>query len=95
VFSRFQSPQWVVWITPLALLAAKGGREIALLVAQDVLAYAYFPLAYHRFGPTAPSLAFTLGLLTAVRLILLVSLLWPPSDEPAETSDRSPTRLVT
>jgi hypothetical protein len=81
VFSRFQSPQWVVWITPLALVAARNSRELGLVVAQDVLSYAYFPLAYHRFGPTAPSLAFTLGMLTAVRLALLASLLWPSPDE--------------
>ncbi len=90
VFSRFQSPQWVVWITPLALLAARGGRELALLVAQDVLAFAYFPLAYHRFGPAAPSLAFTLGLLTAVRFVLLISLLWPSLDDSGQEASTRP-----
>jgi hypothetical protein len=77
VFTRFQSPQWVVWITPPALLAARDRTELALVAAQDVLTYLYFPLAYDRFGPIAPGLAFVVGALTAIRLVLLACLLRP------------------
>ncbi len=80
--SRFQSPQWVVWITPLALLASVTPRELALVVAQDVLAYVYCPLARDRFGivgPAMQSFGFVLGVLTAVRVALLIELLRPRS----------------
>jgi hypothetical protein len=77
VFTRFQSPQWVVWITPLALLAARDATELALVAAQDVVSYIYFPVVFDRFGPTAPDLAFIVGVLTATRLILLGCLLRP------------------
>jgi hypothetical protein len=77
LFSRFQSPQWVVWITPLAVLAARSRRELALVAAQDVASYLYFPLAYDRFGPQSPPFAFCLGLVAALRLMLLGAFLWP------------------
>lgn len=84
VFSRFQSPQWVVWITPLALLASRGAGELALVAAQDVLTYVYFPVAYDRFGPPSAGLAYVLGLLTSVRMVLLAALLWPGSTDAPE-----------
>jgi hypothetical protein len=80
LFSRFQSPQWVVWITPLALLASVTPRELALVVAQDILAYLYCPVARDRFGivgPAMQSFGFVLGILTTVRVALLVELLVP------------------
>ena len=87
VFTRFLSPQWVVWITPPALLAARDRTELGLVAVQDVLTYLYFPLAYDRFGTTAPGLAFVVGALCAVRLVLLACLLRPrvgrPAQEPA------------
>jgi hypothetical protein len=77
VFMRFQSPQWAVWITPLAILASRDVIDIGGVVAQDVLSYLYFPLAYDAFGPQAPELGFVVGALTAARLFLLVRLIAP------------------
>ena len=77
VFMRFQSPQWVLWITIPGLLAAGDRTELGLVAAQDVLAYFYFPLAFDRFGQAAPALAFVVGALNATRLILLGCLLRP------------------
>jgi hypothetical protein len=91
LFSRFQSPQWVVWITPLALLAAVTPRERALLVAQDVLSYVYYPLAYDRFGFVGlgmQSTGFVLGVFTAVRVALIVELLRPRTIAPTGRSER-------
>jgi hypothetical protein len=87
LFSRFQSPQWVVWITWLAALAARSPRELALVGAQDVASYLYFPIAYDRFGPQATPFAFCLGALFVLRLLLLVSLLWP--DNPLRHGERA------
>jgi hypothetical protein len=79
VFGRFQSPQWVLWITPLALLATRGAPELGLLVAIDVLAYVYFPIAFDVFGPTALPFAATIWTLTALRLTLALSLVLRPA----------------
>jgi hypothetical protein len=77
VFTRFQSPQWVIWITAPGLVAARDRTELGLLITQDLMSYLYFPLAYDRFGAAAPALAFVIGLLTATRLILIGCLLRP------------------
>jgi len=74
VFSRFQSPQWVVWITPLAAVAASGPLELALVVALDVLAYVYFPLGYDIAGAKSPALATIIGILTGLRLVLAATM---------------------
>lgn len=72
VFSRFQSPQWVAWITPLAAVATVSRFERLLVVAQDVLTYLYFPLVYDATGRLSSDLAGVVGALTAVRLVLLL-----------------------
>jgi hypothetical protein len=75
VFTRFQSPQWVVWITPLALLGAVTPAELALTVLQDVLAYVYFPIVFDSPHGPLPAVLWTL---TAVRLGLVALLLRDP-----------------
>jgi hypothetical protein len=88
VFMRFQSPQWVVWITPLAILASRDAIDIGAVVAQDILSYVYFPLAYDAFGPQAPELGFVVGALTGARLFLLVRLAVPrEANVPREAHD--------
>jgi len=77
LFTRFQSPQWVIWITPLALLGAATPAETALAVAQDVLAYVYFPLVFDS-SLGALALPLTLWVLTLVRLALAGLLLRDP-----------------
>jgi hypothetical protein len=77
LFARFHSPQWLVWFSPLALIACATASELALLVASDVLTYLYFPIAYDLSGPRSPLFSMVLGLLIAVRLILVISLLRP------------------
>jgi hypothetical protein len=77
VFTRFQSPQWVVWITPLALLSSRDRLDLGVVVAQDILTYVYFPLTYDCFGPLSTNFAFVVGALTALRVFLLVRLLMP------------------
>ncbi len=77
LFNRFQSPQWVVWITPLALLASVSSIEIALTVIQDILAYIFFPIIFDQ--PIVPwMLPAVILTLTFVRLVLVVMLLRPP-----------------
>jgi hypothetical protein len=77
LFARFHSPQWLLWFSPLALIACATGYEIALLVASDILTYLYFPIAYDLSGPRSPLFSMILGLLIAVRLVFVISLLRP------------------
>jgi len=77
LFARFHSPQWLLWFSPLALIACATGYEIALLVASDILTYLYFPIAYDLSGPRSPLFSMVLGLLIAVRVVFAISLLRP------------------
>jgi hypothetical protein len=80
LFSRFQSPQWIVWITPLAVVAARTRWELALVVAIDIVTYLYFPLAYDAIGPRTALFTATVAALCALRLLHQGVLLWklPP-----------------
>jgi hypothetical protein len=76
LFSRFQSPQWLVWITPLAALAARSRAELALVFALDVVTFAYFPWAYDALGPRAAAFTALIALLSALRVLHQGVLLW-------------------
>lgn len=45
VFARFFSPQWLLWITPLALPVV-GRRAIVALITFDILTYLQFPVLF-------------------------------------------------
>ncbi|MBM3984784.1 MAG: DUF2029 domain-containing protein [Planctomycetes bacterium] len=48
-FGKVWSPQWIVWVTPLALLASPGSRAaLLLLVASELLVYVQTPLLYYE-----------------------------------------------
>ncbi len=67
LFSRFYSPQWIVWLIPLLLMVAD--KKLALLaVGYDVLNYLAFPLIWQVWGP------FSLGY-NAVSIIIIIALL--------------------
>ncbi len=49
-FSRFYSPQWIIWFVPLVVLI--GDRRLAgLVVGYDLLNYLSFPLIWQVWGP--------------------------------------------
>ena len=54
VFAKFQSPQWILWISPLFLLVARTRLEIAWLICFDLVTYLQFPILFDtvkRFSP--------------------------------------------
>jgi hypothetical protein len=80
LFNRFQSPQWVVWITPIALLAAVTPFEIALVAFQDLFAYFYFPLIFDQvrnIGADPWMLPTVIWCLSIMRLALIAAMLRP------------------
>jgi hypothetical protein len=79
LFSRFQSPQWIVWITPLAAVAARGWRELALVAVIDAVTFAYFPLAYDAIGPRTAVFTALIAVLSLLRAVHQGVLLSPPA----------------
>jgi hypothetical protein len=86
VFMKFQSPQWTIWITPLAVLASRSKAELALVAALDVMAYVYYPVLFDCLGTWNPWFGIFMLALFALRLIQAVLLLRPApptADQPA------------
>ncbi len=54
--NAFFSPQFLLWFLPLLLLApvARSVRWAGMLVALDLVTYAWFPLVFDAAGPTGP-----------------------------------------
>ena len=50
LFAKFYSPQYILWLVPLALLAARSWSDVLLIIALDLVHYFSFPLIYDAFG---------------------------------------------
>ncbi|MBU0598266.1 hypothetical protein KKF61_04735, partial [Patescibacteria group bacterium] len=73
LFSPYYSPQWIIWILPLMVLALGGGKKMVLLVViYDILNYLQFPVIYNFAGPYSLSL----DILVLARTILFVIIIW-------------------
>ena len=75
LFTRFQSPQWVLWTSPLVLAAARTRGQLSLVVAMDLLTYLYYPIAWDTYGSSSQPFSFVLGVFATVRVCLLVVLI--------------------
>jgi hypothetical protein len=76
-FGRVFSPQWICWVTPLAVLLAPGSRTVrGLQVALELLIYVQIPVLYYETmaGPE-PVLrtASTFWIVSDTRLVLLLA----------------------
>ena len=73
LFGAVHSPQWLLWLNPLLILAAQTKRDIAVIAAYDLLTFVYFPLGYDLYDGTA---IFNTILLVhgALRLLILYRL---------------------
>ncbi|MFH1236137.1 MAG: hypothetical protein V1685_04340, partial [Parcubacteria group bacterium] len=82
LFTKFYSPQFVLWFFPLALLFSKTWKDVLLLGIFDVVHYISFPLVFDGFGEASNMYAVTAlvrGLLLAVlmyRLVKPLSIRW-------------------
>ena len=80
LYSKFFSPQWVIWITAIAILLAPRYRiYLVFLVALELVIYLQLPLYYYAFGLEDPSFWVVtyvrLGLFAAFWLFTLGSFL--------------------
>lgn len=50
LFSRIYSPQWLLWILPFSVLAARNGNDVRLLSLYGIMTYVGFPLVWDYFG---------------------------------------------
>jgi hypothetical protein len=77
LFARFQSPQWLLWIAPLALVGAVRTLDLALVIAIDLLSYLYFPVIYDLLGEKSGWIAGVILLISILRIVQLTILVWP------------------
>jgi len=72
LFSRFFSPQWIVWLMPLLALVAKEWKEVLLVIVFDVFIFISFPVLWQTVGYTSPAfIAVTLAI-SGIMVVLLV-----------------------
>ena len=72
LFSRFFSPQWIVWLMPLLLLVAKKWKEVLVIIIFDILIFISFPVLWQTVGYTSPAfIAVTLAI-NGIMILLLV-----------------------
>lgn len=51
LFSRIYSPQWLLWILPFSILAARNKTDISILALYGTITYIGFPVVWDHFGP--------------------------------------------
>ena len=49
LFSKFYSPQWILWILPFLILRAKNLKDIIPIIIFDLITYLYFPVIFHGY----------------------------------------------
>jgi hypothetical protein len=52
LFTKYSSPQWLLWILPFLIIRARTRRDILMIVLFDVLTYLKFPIVYDTFDHT-------------------------------------------
>lgn len=78
LFAKFYSPQWWLWISPFLILLARTKKDVILIIAFDLLTYAYFPFIYGlKF--TFPFLLISVVIFKTIFILYLMSPLLPIS----------------
>jgi hypothetical protein len=71
LFAKFFSPQWIVWITALALVAMRRPTDLFLLAALDAATYLQFTV-FFQIAPGGPGFHAVVGLRVLLTIGLLV-----------------------
>lgn len=69
LFSRFYSPQWILWFVPLLLLVADK-KLILLIIGYDIVNYISFPFIWQIWGPF--SMPYTIASVVIVAALILM-----------------------
>lgn len=67
LFARIYSPQWLVWILPFLILAARDKIDLIIIVAYGIVAYLGFPIVFDAVGKSSP----LMFVMSAMNFILL------------------------
>jgi hypothetical protein len=72
IFARINSPQWILWVSPLLILLAGGRLFVAGIIILDLLSYLQYPVLYHlrTYGDVYQNLFL---IVFAVKLALLIA----------------------
>lgn len=72
IFARINSPQWILWVSPLLIILAGGRLFVAGIIALDILSYLQYPVLYHlrTYGDVYQNLFL---IVFAVKLALLIA----------------------
>jgi uncharacterized membrane protein len=53
LFARIYSPQWLVWILPFLILAARDKIDLIIIVVYSIVAYLGFPIVFDAVGKSS------------------------------------------
>lgn len=53
LFSRVNSPQWILWLMPFLILSASSKFDLVLIILYSLWSYVSFPLIWDTFGFTS------------------------------------------
>lgn len=70
LFSRIYSPQWLLWLFPFCILAAKNRRDLALIVLYGIITYLGFPVVWDYFGSESGEMV-AMGIVNIMLLFLI------------------------
>ena len=98
-FARIDSPQWLLWYLPPALMVARQPATLGAFGALGFVNYLVFPVAYDAFslgeGPIFSSIVFFKDVILLVAVVLLLRERDPfQAGETTDRSTRSFSRLI-
>jgi len=85
LFSRFFSPQWIVWFVPLFLLVVRGWKEVLLIIVFDILVFVSFPILWQTVGYTSPAFISVTLAINGIMIVLLVMFMRRIKAQPQHT----------
>lgn len=74
-FAKIDSPQWILWYVPVALLFVREPRTLVALMWLGILNYLVFPVAYDTWGWLRPSFSMLVAVKDVSLLVLVSSIL--------------------
>jgi uncharacterized membrane protein len=70
LFSRIYSPQWLLWLMPFLILAARNWFDVAWIIIYNLVTYLTFPMARDLYGFN--SAAFKIGGAATAAVLMIV-----------------------
>ncbi len=90
IFSRFYSPQWIIWFLPLLMLVTKNVRTIMLIIIYDLLNFLAFPIIWQLWGPLSTVFVIISILIVSIGIIITIMLM-----RDLLNPNRNPVKLLT